>query len=124
MEFIHQCLQVSSLEKSRTFYEEIIGMTFSRQIEMADKKQISVFLKDSTGVERVELCWNNTQVTRTPSTQTHLAFEVEDIDAAFELHTQMNIVVDVMVPGKIYFIKDPDGYVTEVLGKYRNNPKK
>ena len=48
----------------------------------------------------------------------HLGMRTEDIQASFALHSQMGCVSDKIVeqPHQFgYFIKDPDGYETEIV---------
>ena len=45
----------------------------------------------------------------------HLAFAVDDMEAALALHKEMNCVCFENKDMGIYFIEDPDGYWLEIV---------
>ena len=45
----------------------------------------------------------------------HLAFAVDDIDAALARHKKMNCVCYENTNMGVYFIEDPDGYWIEII---------
>ena len=45
----------------------------------------------------------------------HLAFTVDDFDAAFRRHKEMGVVCYENAAMGIYFIEDPDGYWVEIF---------
>ena len=47
-------------------------------------------------------------------TESHLAFHVDDMDAALALHKEMDCVCFENPDMGIYFINDPDGYWVEI----------
>ena len=70
---------------------------------------------------QVELTWNRgrTEPYVNGGRDTHLAFEVDDIDAARALHEEMGCVCFVNERMGIYFIEDPDGCWLEILPAMR-----
>jgi lactoylglutathione lyase len=47
--------------------------------------------------------------------ESHIAFEVEDMDAAHKLHEEMGCICFENPGMGIYFIEDPDGYWLEIV---------
>ena len=86
--FNHNNLNVRDLEKSIQFYKDALGLTVVRE-------------KDEPYVNG--------------GRDTHLAFEVDDMDAARALHEEMGCVCFVNERMGIYFIEDPDGYWLEIV---------
>ena len=93
--FIHENFNVMDLEKSIKFYDEALGLK-NFQLELT-------WLADRT--EKYDL----------GDEEFHLAFRVDDYDAAFKKHSEMGCVVYVNEKMGIYFITDPDGYWLEIV---------
>ena len=118
---IHENLHVLDLEKSIEFYKKALGLEVLRTIGPDDGSWSLTYLGNDTTTFELELTWNKgrTEPYNNGSDDTHLAFEVEDFDAAFELHKEMDCIVYENKDMGIYFIADPDGCWLEVLPEKR-----
>ncbi len=110
-------LHVLDLEKSLAFYERALGLTVQRRMGPEDGSWENVFVGNGETDFQVELTWNRgrTEPYANGGRDTHLAFEVDDIDAARKLHEEMGCVCFVNERMGIYFIEDPDGCWLEIL---------
>lgn len=125
MEFAHPSLWVSDLEATRKFYEETIGLTVTREGESTVYYPGSenLFLEDDEGVE-IQFKYDSEQESENPSGFDHIAFNVNDVDEAFNRITNNTNSPVVLEPAtmeeaglRIAFIKDPDGYKVELIEK-------
>ena len=115
--FAHNNFNVLNLEKSMKFYEEALGLKEVRRKEAADGSFILVYLGDGITTHELELTWlkNRKEAYNLGENEFHLAFTVEDYDAAYKLHKEMGCICYENVKMGLYFINDPDGYWLEVL---------
>lgn len=115
--FIHENFNVMDLEKSMKFYEEALGLKEKRRKEAQDGSYIIVYLTDGVTDFELELTWlaDRTEPYDLGDEEFHLAFRVDDYDAAFKKHSEMGCVAYVNEKMGIYFITDPDGYWLEVV---------
>lgn len=115
--FEHNNINVRDLEKSLKFYEEALELKESRRIVPEDGSFIIVYLSDGQSGHLLELTWLRDwdRAYNLGDNEFHLAFRVEDFDAAHELHKQMGCICYENPAMGIYFINDPDGYWLEVL---------
>ena len=104
--FAHNNLNVRDLDKSLAFYEEALGLRETRRIEPQSGEFIIVYLTWLRDFDRAYDLGDN---------EFHLAFTVDDFDAALVKHKEMNCVCFENPAMGIYFINDPDGYWLEVL---------
>jgi lactoylglutathione lyase len=119
--FAHNNLNVLDLDSSLAFYKEALGLAEVRRHEAKDGSFTLLFLGDGTNPHRLELTWLKDR--REPydlgDNEIHLAFTVDDYDAAFAKHKAMGIVCYENPGMGIYFIEDPDGYWLEILPEKR-----
>lgn len=120
---VHRCIHVLDLEKSIAFYEKALGMKIVGRMGPDDGSWENVFMgNDSTGFQ-LEFTWNRGRVEPyvNGGRDTHLAFAVEDIDAARKLHEEMGCISFVNERMGIYFIEDPDGCWMEIVPAGRDD---
>ena len=89
--FAHNNFNVRDLDKSLTFYKEALGLTEVRRKEAADGSFTLVFLGDGGGSShQLELTWLRDwdRPYNLGDNEFHLAFIVEDFEAAHEHHKQ------------------------------------
>ena len=117
--FAHNNINVSDLNKSVKFYGEALGLSEIRRINAKDGSFTLVFLGDGTTPHKLELtCLKGHKGKyNLGDNESHLAFVVDDFQAAHELHRKMDCVCYVNESMGIYFIEDPDGYWIEILPK-------
>jgi lactoylglutathione lyase len=119
--FAHNNLNVLNLEKSLAFYQSALGLREVRRHEAKDRSFILVFLGDGATPHRLELTWlsDRKEPYDLGDNEAHLAFTVDDYDAAFTKHKKMGVVCYENAGMGIYFIADPDGYWLEILPEKR-----
>ncbi len=117
--FVHNNINVKDLEKSISFYKEVLGLAESRRKEAADGSFILVYLKSPGSNHELELTWLRDweRPYNLGDNEFHLAFVTEDYEGAFAKHKGMDCVVYENPGMGIYFIADPDGYWIEILPK-------
>lgn len=116
--FIHYNFNVLNLEKSLKFYDEALGLKESRRLTAEDGSYIIVYLSDATTSFELELTWLKEwgdQPYNLGDNEMHLAFRVDDYEAALAKHKAMDCVCFENPDMGIYFISDPDGYWLEVV---------
>lgn len=115
--FDHNNINVLDLEKSLEFYKEALGLVEVRRYEQEAGEFILVYLGDGSTSHRLELTWlkGRTEPYNLGENEFHLAFTVEDFEAAYELHKKMGCICYENKDMGIYFINDPDNYWLEIL---------
>ena len=114
---VHVNWNVSDLEASMAFYEKALGLTEKRRKTAEDGSFILVYLTDGTSDFELELTWlaEHPQKYDLGEEEFHLAFHVDDFEAAHALHEEMGCIAFENHVMGIYFITDPDGYWLEVI---------
>lgn len=115
--FVHANINVTDPEKSRTFYEEALGLRVSRVKEAKDGSFILTYLTDEAGLFEIELTWlrDKEGPYNLGDNESHLAFRVDDFDAAYQKHRDMGCICYENKAMGLYFINDPDGYWLEII---------
>ena len=114
---IHENFNVVDLDQSLDFYEKALGLTECRRKTSEDGSFILVYLKNDESDFELELTWleEHPQKYDLGEEEFHLAFRVDDIDAAHALHEEMGCIAFENHDMGVYFITDPDGYWLEIL---------
>lgn len=115
--FVHININVQDTEKSVKFYEEALGLQISRQKEAEDGSFVLTYMTDHAKQFEVELTWlrDKEGPYELGDNETHLAFRVDDYDAAYQHHQEMDCIIYENPKMGIYFIVDPDGYWLEIV---------
>ena len=115
--FVHNNFNVLDLEKSLRFYEEALGLKEKERKEAGDGSFILVYLGDGQTDYRLELTWlrDRTAPYDLGENEFHLAFRVDDYEAAHAKHEKMGCICYENPTMGIYFISDPDNYWLEIL---------
>jgi len=113
----HNEMHVFDLDKSLKFYEQTLGLKEVRRHSADDGSFILVFLSDGVSPHLVELTWNKDRDKPYDlgENEMHLAFKVDDFNAAYDMHKEMGLIAYENKQMGIYFIVDPDGYWLEVI---------
>ena len=119
---VHNNLNVFDLEKSLKFYADAFDMHEVRRIAPADGSFIIVYLSEDNSNHLLELTWMK-EMDRPydlGDNEFHLAFKVDDYEAAHKRHAEMGCICYENAEMGIYFVTDPDGYWLEIIpaGKY------
>lgn len=119
--FSHNNFNVLDLEKSLAFYKAALGLEEVRRKEAKDGSFVLVFLGDGRMPHRLELTWlrDRKEPYNLGDNEIHLAFTVDDYDAAHARHKEMGAICYENPSMGIYFIEDPDGYWLEILPEKR-----
>lgn len=117
--FAHNNLNVFDLEASLKFYEDALGLKEMKRKTMPDGSFILVFLGDQETSHQLELTWlrDREKPYDLGDNEIHLAFAVDDMEAAYKKHKEMNCICYENTAMGIYFINDPDGYWLEIVPK-------
>ncbi|MGL4383420.1 MAG: VOC family protein, partial [Bacilli bacterium] len=112
----HNNINVRNLEESLDFYSRALNMSVSHRKVASDESFILVYLQAQGGNHLLELTWlRDFKCTYSlGDNEFHMAFRVDDFEAARKLHEEMNVVVYDNVEMGLYFIADPDGYWIEI----------
>ena len=114
---VHTNINVLDLEKSLAFYKKALGMEVEKHHKADDGSFELAFLTDGSTSYQLELTWlrDKDSPYELGDNESHIAFVVDDYDAAFALHKEMGCVCYENPSMGIYFIEDPDGYWLEVV---------
>ncbi|MBQ3292336.1 MAG: VOC family protein [Mogibacterium sp.] len=114
---VHVNFNVSDLGKAMEFYEKALGLKEVRRKTAKDGSFILVYLGDGQSDFELELTWleEHPQKYDLGEEEFHLAFHVDDFDAAHALHEEMGCIAFENHDMGIYFITDPDGYWLEII---------
>ena len=115
--YVHNNINVLNLEKSVAFYEKALGMTVARVKEASDGSFKLTFLTDVEGIHQIELTWLRDwdRPYNLGDNEIHMAFVVDDYDAAHELHKEMGCICYENEGMGLYFINDPDNHWIEIV---------
>ncbi|HLT98793.1 MAG TPA: lactoylglutathione lyase [Burkholderiaceae bacterium] len=124
MRILHTMLRVGDLEKSLSFYTEVLGMRLLRRKDYPDGKFTLAFVgyQDEADGAVIELTHNwDTSSYNLGDGYGHIALEVEDAYKACEdIKARGGKVTREAGPMKhgqtvIAFVEDPDGYKIELI---------
>ena len=115
--FYHVNFNVLDLERSLTFYKEALGLEVVREKEGPEGAFKLVFLGEQHTGFQLELTWLRdwNRPYNLGDNEFHLAFQVDDIEAAHALHEKMGCICFENKKIGVYFITDPDGYWLEIV---------
>ena len=114
---VHNNFNVLDLDKSIKFYNDAFDMTEVKRINAEDGSFIIVYLEDGNSAHRLELTWvrDMDRPYDLGDDEFHLAFEVDDYEAAHKRHADMGVICYENPEMGIYFVNDPDGYWLEII---------
>ena len=116
-QMIHENYNVADLGASLVFYEKALGLREKRRKTAPDGSFIIVYLGNEASDFELELTWlrEHPQKYDIGEEEFHLAFRVDDFEAAHRLHVEMDCICFENHDMGIYFIQDPDGYWLEIV---------
>ena len=126
MRILHTMLRVGDLQRSIDFYTQVLGMKLLRQKEYPDGKFTLAFIGygDESANTVIELTYNwDTDRYDLGNGYGHIALEVDDVyKVCDDIRARGGVVTREPGPMKhgstiLAFVKDPDGYAIELLGK-------
>ena len=112
---VHENYNVVNLKESIAFYEKALGLHEASRRE--EKDFTLVYLADDTDTFQLELTeiHGRKEKYNLGECEFHLAFSVDDFQAAYNLHKEMGCICYENTEMGIYFIIDPDGYWLEIV---------
>jgi lactoylglutathione lyase len=123
---LHTRYRLNDLERTVKFYKEVLGLEEVRRHKSPRGSEL-VFLKAPGSEELIELChFPNSGPVQVQPDLTHLAFEVENLEA-FGKHLEKHGIK--FSDGPVYkedgsggfaFIDAPEGYEIELIQRSRN----
>ena len=124
MRFAHTMLRIKNLDKSVSFYTEVLGMKVLKKMENVEYKYTLVFLgygdiSENTVLE-LTYNWGENEYDH-GNAFGHLCMQVDDVYKTCEIIAQKGgVITRPAGPLKggtqiIAFIKDPDGYQIELI---------
>jgi len=126
MRILHTMLRVGDLDRSIQFYTELLGMRLLRRHDFEEERFTLAFVgyEDESKQSVIELTCNwDINSYQSGEGFGHIAIEVDDVyQACEEIRQKGGKIVREAGPMKggktvIAFVKDPDGYAIELLGK-------
>jgi lactoylglutathione lyase len=113
----HSNINVCDLEKSLEFYKTALGMEEVRRHKADDGSFELVFISDKSTQYQIELTWlrDKEGPYELGDNESHIAFFVDDMKEAHELHEKMGCICYENKGMGLYFIEDPDGYWLEIM---------
>ena len=114
---IHENYNVQDLDKSLKFYAEALDRHEKRRNTAKDGSFSIVCVGNENSEFERELTWlrDHPEKYDIGEEEFHLAFRVDDYDAAHALHDKMGCICFENPAMGIYFIQDPDGYWLEIV---------
>lgn len=119
---LHTCIRVQNLDKSMAFYTKALNLKETRRKDFPEHQFTLVYLAFEDGGYELELTYNydKAEPYEIGDGYGHIAIGVDDLKASHAAHEAegYNVTKLMGLPGTdptYYFIKDPDGYKTEVI---------
>lgn len=115
MTFTWTTLRVTDLDRSLTFYHDLLGLPIQERFGPPDHQ--IVMLGPETGT-KLELISGGEPLPAPPAPGLSLGFAPEDIHGLLEQVKAQGLEVRTMSPNpslKFYFISDPDGYAIQLV---------
>jgi len=113
----HSNINVCDLEKSLEFYKNALGLEVVRRHKAGDGSFEIAFVSDGSTSHQLELTWlrDKDGAYELGDNESHIAFVVDDIKEAHDLHEKIGCICFENHGMGLYFIEDPDGYWLEIL---------
>ena len=117
---LHTRYRVSDLDKTVTFYRDVLGLQETRRSQSGRGSQL-VFFKAPGSEEEIEICkFDSSGPVQVGPDLTHLAFEVEDIEAFAKHSAALGYPLSdgphtTSSGSVIAFIDAPEGYEIELI---------
>ncbi len=114
---VHSNINVKNLDESVAFYEKALGLKVMSRKGPSDGSFILVFMGDGNSSHQIELTWlrDKEGPYNLGDNESHIAFKVDDYEAAYALHKEMGCICYENKAMGLYFIEDPDGYWLEII---------
>ena len=122
MDVIHTALDVSDLEQTKEFYEEVLGL--EHHWDFTHDGVVNYYVGTDDGAELQFKYDENDDSSIEPAGVDHIALGVEDVDSTFERVVENADCPVVLEPTtfdaanrRAAFVSDPDGYTVEFVAR-------
>jgi len=111
----HNCIYVTDLDRTLAFYEKALDLKVLRQ-KKSDSMEIT-FIGNEDSVQQVEVIHETgrTKPYDHGENSVHFALRTDDIEAARARHKEIGCIDHEVPEFGVYYIKDPDGYLVEIM---------
>jgi len=111
----HNCIYVTDMERTVAFYEKALDLKVLRKKDSETMKL--TFLGNEESSQQVEIVHmvGRTKPYDHGENSVHFALRTDDIDAAKARHAEMGCIDHDLPDFGVYFLKDPDGYLIEIM---------
>ena len=121
MEFYHVNHNVLDIDRTIAFYQDYFGLQIVKQFDEPEQKL--VFLGDGKSNFLMELTYlkGRKEPYDVGETPFHVAFYSDNYKNDYQRHKDEGLIIDEVKAMRLHFIKDPDGYLLEILDSDRSN---
>jgi lactoylglutathione lyase len=111
----HNCIYVTDMERTISFYEKALDLKVLRR-KSSESIELA-FIGNEESAQQVELVHEagRTKPYDHGENSVHFALRTDDIDAARARHAEMECIDHEVPEFGVYYIKDPDGYLVEIM---------
>eukprot|EP00771_Trimastix_marina_P002210 gnl/Trimastix_PCT/3330.p1 GENE.gnl/Trimastix_PCT/3330~~gnl/Trimastix_PCT/3330.p1 ORF type:complete len:134 (+),score=35.07 gnl/Trimastix_PCT/3330:153-554(+) len=118
----HACIRVADIDRSKEWYTKVLGLREVHRINVENKPGLPdctlVFLQNDSSTYQIELkqLKNDATPVDQGSAFDHFGFHVADLQAERARLAELGLEpTDLLLGGKIFFVRDPDGYGIELV---------
>jgi lactoylglutathione lyase len=111
----HNCIHVTDMQRTLDFYEKALNL---RELRRKSSPEMDlVFIGNDESSQQVEVIREagRTKPYDHGENPVHFALRTDDIEAARSRHTAMGCIDHEVPAFGVYYIKDPDGYLVEIM---------
>jgi lactoylglutathione lyase len=109
------CLYVTDMTRSLDFYEKALNLKVLRRKDATDRE--IAFIGNEESSQQTEIVHMNGRTSPYDhgENSVYFAFRTDDIEASRAKHTEMGCFDHNLPEFGVYFIRDPDGYLVEIM---------
>ena len=111
----HNCIYVTDMERAAAFYEKALNLKVLRR-KSSPALEIA-FIGNEDSSQQIEVIHElgRTKPYDHGENSVHFGLRTDDIDAARAMHAEMGCFDHDVPEFGVYYIKDPDGYLIEIM---------
>ena len=124
MRYAHTCIRVKNLDESLDFYQNALGYKLVQKLDYPEDKFTLAYLELEEGNGQLELTYNYGHTGYDLGNgYGHMALYTDKLENEYERLKEAGYEITELsqLPGdpepRFFFIKDPDGYYTEIINE-------